>query len=92
MAPVGDDLAHDLAQHGAGLGVEPGVGLVEEPQLGSPGHEHGQGHAPALACRQPAHGGAPDPAAELEAIEGGVDAGRCLLRRRARGTGRSRPR
>ena len=48
-----------LAQRGVELvapgGVEPGVRLVEQPQLGPAGHQAGQRGAPLLAGRQPAH-------------------------------------
>ena len=47
-----------LAQRGVELvaagGVEAGVGLVEQPQLGPAGHQAGQGGAPLLAGREPA--------------------------------------
>ena len=73
MAPCGHGLGHDLAEDGPGVGVEPGMGLVEEPQLGTTGHEQGERHPPALAGGKTAHRGTAHPAPELEAIEHGVD-------------------
>ena len=41
---AGRRLGDQLGQQPAGRRVEPGVGLVEQPQLGGPGHQDGQGH------------------------------------------------
>ena len=80
---IGHHLGDDLSEHHPGTGVEPGVGLVEEPQLGTARHEHSQRHPAALAGREPTHRRAAQPASELEPIEHGVDA-RQARRRRAR--------
>ena len=45
---LGDQLVEDRP----GASVEPGVRLVEQPQLGPAGGQHGQGHPPALAGRE----------------------------------------
>ena len=39
VAPAGDGLAHEVVEQVAAVGVEPGVGLVEQPQLGAAGDE-----------------------------------------------------
>ena len=76
-----------LAQHGVELvasgGVEPGVRLVEQPQLGAAGDEAGEGGAPLLAGGQPAHRDAGEPAGETEPFERRVDLGRRGADRRA---------
>ena len=46
-------LAHEVVEAVAALGVEPGVGLVEQPQLGAAGDERGDRRPAALAGREP---------------------------------------
>src|SRR5947209_17843830 len=48
----GGRIAHELVQAGPALLVEPGVRLVEQPQLSRPQHEGGEGGPPALAGRE----------------------------------------
>ena len=68
-----------LAQRGVELvapgGVEPGVGLVEQPQLGPAGHEAGQRGAPLLAGREAADRERGEPARQAEAFHRRVDLG-----------------
>ena len=59
---VGDQAVEDVP---SGL-VEPGVGLVEQPQLRAAGDEAGDRRAAALPGRQPADGDAGEPAVEVE--------------------------
>ena len=49
-------LAHEAVEQVAAVGVEAGVGLVEQPQLGAAGDERGERGPPALAGRQPVDG------------------------------------
>src|SRR5579884_565917 len=55
--------------------VEAGVGLVEEPQLGSAGHESGESDPAALPGRQPADGQVPQPARKSQPLHGRVGGG-----------------
>ncbi len=70
---LGHHLGDDLAEHRPGGSVEPGMRLVEEPQLGPTGHEQREGHPPALARGQTTHRGATHPSPELQSLEHGVD-------------------
>ncbi len=54
--PAGGGLLHDAVEEVAAGGVEAGVGLVEQPQLGAAGDDRGDGHPPALAGGQAAGG------------------------------------
>ena len=92
VAPSATASLDDLAQHGPGLGVEGGVGLVEQPQRGPAGHEDGQGHPPALAGRSRPTAVRRSRPTETQALEGGVDAVDGSPRRPARRSARSRPR
>ena len=51
----GDGVGTSVVEKVAVGGVQPGVGLVEQPELGLAGDQHGQRGAPALPGRQPAH-------------------------------------
>ena len=53
----------------AALGVEPGVGLVEQPQLGAAHHDGGQCHPASLARRQPVGGDVVQPRRQTKAIK-----------------------
>ena len=52
--------------------VEAGVGLVEQPQLRSAGHQARKGGPALLACRELAHGDVDEPVDHPEALHGGV--------------------
>ena len=52
VTPCRRRLGHDLVEQRPGGRVEPGVGLVEQPQLRPAGGQHGEGDAPALAGRE----------------------------------------
>ena len=65
----------------AGRRVETGVGLVEQPQLGPPGGQHGQGHPPALTGRELGGRGLGQAAGQSQAITGVADPGRVRPRR-----------
>jgi hypothetical protein len=52
----GAGLPDQAVEEVAMLGVEAGVGLVEQPQLRVPRHHGGEGGAPALAGREAPHG------------------------------------
>ena len=62
-----------LAEHGvelvATVGVEPGVRLVEQPQLGATGDDARQCGAPPLAGRQRPHPYVGEPPGEPEPLE-----------------------
>ena len=66
-----------LTEHGVELvttlGVEAGVRLVEQPQLGATGDDARQGGAPPLAGRQRPHPNVGEPPGEPEPLEGGID-------------------
>ena len=49
---VGDRLADQLAEEGAGGGVEAGVRLIEQPERGAAGHQRGQCHPASLSGRE----------------------------------------
>ena len=72
-APPATASATISASRSRAAGVQPGVGLVQQPQLGTPGHQHGQRHPAALAGRQPPDRGPPQPADQAEALERRVD-------------------
>ena len=55
--------------------VEGGVGLVEQPELRSPGEQHGQRGSPPLPRRQPGHGHVGQTTVETEASHGGLHVG-----------------
>ena len=76
VAPAAAACAHQAVDHVAGLGVEAGVGLVEQPQLGSAGHQHRDRRPAALAGRQPGHGHVAQPAVEAQRGERGLGVGR----------------
>ena len=52
------------------LGVEAGVGLVEQPELGVAGHQGGQRRPPPLAGGQGAHRRGGQPARQAQPVEG----------------------
>ena len=52
VAPSATRLADDVAEQRPGLGVEGGVGFVEQPQRGAAGDEDGQGHAAGAGRRR----------------------------------------
>ena len=56
VAPDGHGLAEQRVELVAAVGVEPGVGLVEQPQLGPAGDQAGERGAPLLAGREPRTG------------------------------------
>ena len=68
-----DGVAHQGVEQIPALGVEAGVGFVEQPQGGMAGHEHGQSGAPALAGRESPDGDRGEPAIEAQVGEGGWD-------------------
>ena len=63
---TGSRLAHQRVQHVAPVGVEPGVRLVEQPQLGSPREKRGDRRSTALPRRQLGHRHVPQTAVEGE--------------------------
>ncbi len=69
----GPGIAHQLVDQVAALGVQPGVGLVEQPQLGVYGHQAGQGAASALAGAEAGHRNVAEAAAQAKPLEGGLD-------------------
>ncbi len=68
-------LGDGLVQQPAGRRVEAGVGLVEQPELGPPGGQHGEGDPAALAGRQPSGRRLGQPADQSPALEGRLDPG-----------------
>jgi sortase A len=64
-------LADDGVEVVAASGVEAGMGLVEQPQLGAADDEAGEGGAPLLACRKPPYRDGGEAPEEAEAFEGG---------------------
>ena len=64
-----------VVEQGARRGVEAGVGLVEEPELGPPGRQHGQGHPAALPGRELAGRCLGQAADQAPALARRVDAG-----------------
>ena len=60
---------------GAAGGIERGVRLVEQPQLGAAGDQAGERGAPLLTGREPSHGQLGEAAGEAEEAERGVDLG-----------------
>ena len=73
-------LAHEAVDDVAGLGVEAGVGLVEQPQLGAAGDHRGDRRPAALAGREPGDGDVAQPTVEPERDERGLGVGRSGLR------------
>ena len=69
----GDGLAEQVVDEVAPGGVEAGVGLVEQPELGAPRHQGGQGGAAPLPGRQAVHRDAGEASGQAEALEGDVD-------------------
>ena len=72
---AGDRLGDDLAENGSRIGIEPGMGLVEEPQVGTTRDQLRQRDATALAGGESTHRRPTYPPSELEPIEHGVDGG-----------------
>ncbi len=66
-------VAHQLVDQVATLGVEAGVGLVQQPQLGVAGHQPGQGAAPPLTGAEPGHRDVAQAPSQAEPLEGGLD-------------------
>lgn len=60
---------HEVVEQVTGVGVETGVGLVEQPELWGPGHQGGQRHPASLPGRQTGGGHAAEAAGEAEALE-----------------------
>ena len=73
--PGGHGIDHQPVDQVAGLLVQRGVRLVEQPQLGTTGHQHGQRGAAALSGRQAGHRHAGEAPVEAEPGHGGVDVG-----------------
>ena len=74
--PGGHGVAHERVDEVAAGLVERGVGLVEQPELGAPGDQHGQRGPPALAGRERGDRHVGQPTVEAEAGHGGVGVGR----------------
>ena len=66
----GDGLFDEVVDEVPPAGVEPGVGLIEEPELGPSGDEDREGDPPALAGAEPADRDGGEPPVEAEASEG----------------------
>ena len=79
MAPAAWRAVDQVVEQVAALVVEPGVGLVEQPQLGPAGQQAGQRGPSPLTGRQAGHRQAGQAPAEPARVEGGVD----VLRRGA---------
>ena len=73
VAPAAAAPRDELVDAIAPLRIEPGVGLVEQPQLGTAGHQTGQRRAPALTGGELAHGHVGEAAGQPAGGEGGVD-------------------
>lgn len=71
--PGGDRLGHQPVDEVPPGLVEPGVGLVEQPQLGPAGDEDGERGAAALAGGELGHRHLPEPAGQAQPLERGVD-------------------
>src|SRR5690606_36511093 len=70
-----DGALHEVVEQLAPVVVQPGVGLVEQPQLGPAGDEAGQGGAAPLPGGQGGHRDVAQAAVEPAAGEGGGDVG-----------------
>jgi sortase A len=68
---LGDDAIDEVAT----LGVEPGMGLVEEPELGAAGGDDGDGGPTPLAGGETIYSYTPQPPIEPEPIEGALRGG-----------------
>lgn len=68
-------LADEAVDQVAAGGVEPGMRLVQQPQLRRTADEHGQGGAATLPGGEPADDHVGQPVVEAEAAEGGIDRG-----------------
>jgi hypothetical protein len=69
--PSGHRLLDDGVQQIAVLGVEPGVGFIQQPQLRLPGHEDRQGGPAPLPGRQPSGPNRPQSPRQPESGQGG---------------------
>ena len=66
-------IAHQLVDQVTTLGVETGVGLVQQPQLGVAGHQPGQGAATPLTGAEPGHRDVAQAPGQAEPLEGRLD-------------------
>jgi len=71
--PPGGGVDHQLVDEVAALGVEAGVGLVEQPQLGVAGDEAGQGAPAPLAGAEAGDGHVPEAPVEAQPLQRGTD-------------------
>ena len=73
VAPDRGRLAQRRVEFVAGVGVEAGVRLVEQPEFGPPGDQARQRRPPALARRQPPDRHVDQPAGDAQSLHGRVD-------------------
>ena len=73
VAPRDDGVANQAVEKVPVFGVEAGVGLVEQPELGVAGHQGGQRHPAALTGGQGADRRGGQPARQTQPVEGRPD-------------------
>ncbi len=79
--PRGRRISYEAIDEVTAVGVEPGVGFVEQPQPRPSTHDNGESGSPTLTGGQPADGNSPKPTGQAETTERRFEVGiECPIR------------